>query len=120
MGVDCVDGLKVVIDILFDFVLPVCDVEEATECGPVAGGRVPAEFSVAVHKLVCFEEVVSEAVAEFDGDVFHFALSAAVFLEVVIDSYPFLVVSFEVLAVVGEEVLFRGVSVYESQVSAQD
>lgn len=32
MGVDCVDGLKVVIDILFDFVLPVCDVEEATEC----------------------------------------------------------------------------------------
>lgn len=114
MGVDCVDGLKVVIDILFDFVLPVCDVEEATECGPVAGGRVPAEFSVAVHKLVCFEEVVSEAVTEFYSDVFHFAFSSAVFLEVVIDPYPFLIVAFKILAVVCEEVLLWRFFVYES------
>ena len=71
-------------------------------------------------ELVGFEEIVAESVAEFYGDVFHPAGALTVFLEMVVDTNPFLVVSGKVLVVVGEEVLFRGVTVDEAEVAVED
>lgn len=75
---------------------------------------------MAVHKLIRIQKVVAEAVAELYSDVFHFAFSSAVFFEVILYPNPFLVVTFKVLAVVGEEVLLWCFSVYESEVSTKD
>lgn len=71
-------------------------------------------------ELVGVKQIFAEAVAEIDGDVFHLTFTFAVFLEVVIDTNPFLVVSGKVLMVVGKEVLLRGVSVDEAKVASED
>ena len=96
------------------------DSEEAAECGPVTGCGVLAELSSCVHELIGVEEVFAEAIAKVHSDVFHLAFATTVFLEMVIDTNPFLVVASEVLMVVGEEVLLGSVFVDEAKVTSED
>ena len=100
--------------------LTVGDGQQGAEGGPVAGGGVLVEvFLLVLDELGC-EEVLTEAFAEFEGDVAHGAVAIDVLVEVVVGECPVLVVLLDLTAVPGEEVHFGRAPVDETELVVED